>query len=57
MGKDLSDVNVELERLRIVLTRSDGVVLTYTNELITAQYKVLFTFTNPAQLTATNYTL
>lgn len=36
MGKDLSDVNVELERLRIVLTRSDGVVLTYTNELITA---------------------
>ena len=40
-----------------MLTRSDGVVLTYTNELITTEYKVLFTFTNASQLTATNYTL
>lgn len=31
MGKDLSDVNLELERMRIVLTRSDGLVLSFTN--------------------------
>lgn len=57
MGKDLSDMNNELQRLRIVLTRSDGTVLSFTNELISSEYKVLFTFSNPSLLTATSYLL
>ena len=57
MGKDLSDVNLEIKRLRIVLTRSDGVVLDATHELISAEFKVLFSFRDRTQLIASNYTL
>lgn len=57
MGKDLSDVNLEINRIRIVLTRSDGVVLPFTKELISDEYKVLFTFKDSTQLTPSNYTL
>lgn len=57
IGKDLSDVNSELERLRIVLTRSDGLVIACTSQLISAEYKILFTFVDATQLTPTTYTL
>ena len=57
MGKDLSDVNMEVKRMRIVLTRSDGVELEATHELISEEYKVLFTFRDASLLIASNYTL
>lgn len=57
MGKDLSDVNLEIKRLRIVLTRDDGTEIHNLNELISAEYKVLFTFLDPSLLVASNYTL
>ena len=57
MGKDLSDVNLEINRLRIVLTRSDGLEILSLTELISAEYKVLFTFQDPSLITASNYTL
>lgn len=57
MGKDLSDVNLEVKRLKIVLRRSDGVVIETLNELISAEYKILFTIKNIALVIPSNYTL
>ena len=57
MGKDLSDVNLEIERLRIELTRDDGVVIEALHELISSEYKVLFTFKDASQVTTSNYTM
>ena len=57
MGKDLSDVNLEIKRLRIELTRSDGVVIEALHELISAEYKVLFMFKDTSQVTVSNYTM
>ena len=56
MGKDLSDVNLEVKRLKIVLRRSDGVVIETLNELISAEYKILFTIKNIALVIPSNYT-
>jgi hypothetical protein len=57
MGKDLSDVNTEIKRLNIVITRGDGVQLSFLFKLISSQYKVVFSFDDPTQLIASNYTL
>ena len=57
MGKDLSDVNLQVKRLKIVLRREDGVIIETLNELISAEYKILFTIKNTALVTASNYTL
>lgn len=43
--------------MKIILTRYDGVVVLGVYELISSEYKVLFTFTDSSQLTATNYTM
>ena len=58
IGKDLSDVNLEIKRLRIVITRKqDGVVLGNTNELIPTEYKILFTFQDRSQFIPGDYSL
>jgi hypothetical protein len=57
MGKDLSDVNTEIKRLNIKLTKSDGTQLSFLYRLISTEYKVMFSFDDPSQLTESNYTL
>lgn len=43
--------------MKIVLTKADGTIVFGVYELISSEYKVLFSFTDPSQLTATNYTM
>jgi len=57
MGKDLSDVNTEIKRLNIKLTKGDGTQLSFLYRLISSEYKVMFAFDDPSQLTESNYTL
>ena len=57
MGKDLSDVNLEVKRMRIVLTRDDGTVIETLNELISEEYKILFTIKDTSLIIPSNYTM
>lgn len=57
IGQDLSDVNTEPARLNIVITRNDGVVLYPLFSIDNVNYLIVFTFTDPTQLTATSYVM
>ena len=39
------------------MTRDDGVVIEALHELISSEYKVLFTFKDASQVTTSNYTM
>lgn len=57
IGQDLSDVNTENARLNIVITRQDGVVLFPLFSIDNVNYLIVFSFTDPSQLTASNYVM
>lgn len=57
MGKDLSDVNTEIKRLNIRITKSDGTQMSFLYRLISSEFKVMFAFDDPTQLNEGNYTL
>lgn len=57
IGQDLSDVNTETERLNILITRNDGVVLSPLYYIDNVNYLIVFSFTNPAQLIAASYVM
>lgn len=57
IGQDLSDVNSENARLNIVIVRDDGVILTPLFTIDNVNYLIIFTFTDPSQLTASSYVM
>ena len=57
IGQDLSDVNTEVLRLNIKITRQDGVVLYPLYSLDNVNYLIVFSFSDPSQLIAGNYTM
>ena len=57
IGQDLSDVNTEVLRLNIKITRQDGLVLYPLYSLDSVNYLIVFSFADPTQLTAGNYTM
>lgn len=57
IGQDLSDVNSEPARLNIIITRADGVVLYPLFSIDNVNYLIIFSFTDPTQLTATSYVM
>jgi hypothetical protein len=57
IGQDLSDVNTEVARLNIIVTRSDGVVLYPLYSIDNINYLIVFAFADPAQLTAGDYSM
>ena len=57
IGQDLSNVNSEVLRLNIKITRQDGTVLYPLYSLDSVNYLIVFSFTDPTQLTAGNYTM
>ncbi len=57
IGQDLSDVNTETQRLNIIITRDDGVVLYPLFSIDNINYLIVFSFTDPSQLIATDYVM
>lgn len=57
IGQDLSDVNTEVLRLNIKIVRQDGVVLYPLYSLDSVNYLIIFSFPDPTQLIAGNYTM
>ncbi len=57
IGQDLSDVNTEPARLNIVITRDDGLVLYPLFTIDNVNYLIIFSFTDPTQLTASSYVM
>lgn len=57
IGQDLSDMNTEVLRLNIKVTRQDGTVLYPLYYLDSVNYLIVFSFADPTQLTAGNYTM
>ena len=57
IGQDLSDVNTEVSRLRIMITRQDGVVIYPQYELDNVNYLIIFGFADPTVLIESNYTM
>lgn len=50
IGEDLSDVNTEVSRLKIHITRQDGTVIYPLYYLDAVNYMIVFGFTDPALL-------
>ena len=57
IGEDLSDVNTEVSRMRILITRQDGTVLYPLYYLDSVNYMIVFKFTDPTLLIESNYTM
>ena len=57
IGEDLSDVNTQVSRLNIHITRQDGTILYPTYTLDNVNYLISFEFSDPNQLIAGNYTM
>lgn len=57
IGQDLSDQNTEVLRLNIKITRQDGTILYPLYSLDNINYLIVFSFADPTQLTAGNYTM
>ena len=57
IGEDLSDVNTEVSRLRIYMTREDGLVIYPLYYLDNVNYMIVFTFADPTQVIKGNYTM
>ena len=57
IGQDLSDVNSENARLNIQILRDDGVILKPLFTIDNVNYLIIFTFTDPSQLTASSYVM
>jgi hypothetical protein len=57
IGQDLSDVNTETERLNIIITRDDGLVLYPLYYINNINYLIIFSFTDPSLLIAASYVM
>jgi len=57
IGQDLSDVNTEVAKLNIIITRGDGTVLNPLYQIDNVNNLIVFTFSDPTQLIAGNYTM
>lgn len=57
IGEDLSDVNTEVSRLRIKITRQDGTILQPLYYIDNVNYLIVFTFASLNDLVSGNYTM
>lgn len=57
IGEDLSDINTEVARLTIVITRQDGVIVNALYSLDSINYLIVFSFINQADLIIGDYTM
>ena len=57
IGEDLSDVNTEVSRMYIEITRQDGTVIYPLYYLDSVNYMIVFKFTDSSLLIASNYTM
>lgn len=57
IGQDLSDVNTEVARLNIQITRSDGLILYPLYSIDNINYLIIFSFSDSTLLTMGNYSM
>lgn len=57
IGQDLNDVNTEVSRLNIIITKQDGTVFYPLFSMDNTNFLIIFSFTDQSLITAGNYTM